>query len=418
MERVVADICDGNAVDAAMGDVDTVFHTAAIIAPETIVTRSRRARVRAVNVEGTRHVLHAARRHGVARLVYTSSVNAAELRPHAGADETVPPAGPGSDLYSATKAEAERLVLAADGDGLATCALRPGGIYGPGEPHHFPRIVRDVLRGRVRALVDGGRARADNVFIDDLVEAHLAAAQSLVTEDSPSRGRAYFISDGIPQNYFHFFGPTFEQLGVPFPKRSISASAVRPLAAVAEMVHALGGPRPPVTLMELDKLRFDHFFRIDAAARDLGWKPQVGPKEGHARAAAWVQELARRHEEHAVLHEVDRPAVGWCLAIGSGLGLLFLLAYSSTAYAAWRTSVGPMLPQPVLRGIALGAIGLHVGEAAYAFSAARRNGLNASAWSWQTLLVGYPSLRLLLRRIDAEAAKSTSAAKPVEAAGT
>jgi len=404
-EVVVGDIRDYDAVRSACEGVDTLFHTAAQIVPLRIASEQQRREVETVNVGGTEHVLAAARDAGVARVVYTSSVNVVVDRPYSGADESVPYARQeGIDLYTETKAKAERQVLAADGEGLATCALRPGGIYGPGEGQHFPRIVRNALRGQVVALIDGGRALADNVYIDDLVAAHRMAAEALCEPEAANRGRAYFISDGQPQNYFHFFKPTMDQLGVPFPTRSVPAAVVEPITRMGELLHSLGGPRPPLTTMELDKLRHDHFFSIEGAARDFGWRPTVPPDEGHRRCQEWVAYLATEERRIMASDEVERPAVGWQVAVLGGLGLLFALAFVPEAYAFWRRSVGPMLPRRVLQGIAAAAIALHVGEATYAYSLAKREGMEtAGRWAWQTLLFGYPSLRLLKRRVQERA---------------
>jgi 3beta-hydroxy-delta5-steroid dehydrogenase/steroid delta-isomerase len=400
-EVVVGDIRDHDAVRAACEGIDTVFHAAALIRPLRIASEAQRREVETVNVGGTEHLLSAAREAGVSRVVYTSSVNVVVDRPYAGADESVPYAREeGIDLYTDTKARAERLVLEADGDELATCALRPGGIYGPGEPQHFPRIVQNALRGQVIALIDGGRALADNVYIDDLVAAHRMAAEALCEPEARNRGKAYFISDGQPQNYFHFFKPTMDQLGVPFPTRSVPAMVVDPITRIGELLHSLGGPRPPLTTMELDKLRHDHFFSIEGAERDFGWRPQVPPEEGHQRCREWVAYLATEERRMMESDEVERPAVGWQVAVLGGLGLLFALAFVPEAHAFWRKHVGPMFPRRVLQGIAAVAIGLHVGEAGYAYTLAKREGMaTAGRWAWQTLLFGYPSLRLLNRRI-------------------
>lgn len=106
---------------------------------------------------------------------------------------------------------------------------------------------------------------------------------------------------------------------------------------------------------------------------------------------------------HAAQSAVDRPHVGWWVAVLGGMALLAVLAFHAGAYATWCEWVTTALPQNMLRRIFVIAVGLHVGEATYAVRLARRAGLGESAGGWfaQTLMLGFPSLRLLRRRVKA-----------------
>ena len=97
---------------------------------------------------------------------------------------------------------------------------------------------------------------------------------------------------------------------------------------------------------------------------------------------------------------IDHPHVGWWVGVLGGMGALAVLAFNTGAYAAWCELVTAALPQNLLRGIFAVAVFLHVAEATYAFRVAQRARLGAQAGPWfvQTLLLGFPSLRLLLRR--------------------
>ncbi len=97
---------------------------------------------------------------------------------------------------------------------------------------------------------------------------------------------------------------------------------------------------------------------------------------------------------------VDRPPLGWWLAVLGGMGLLALLAFHPGAYGMWRAAVTAALSQDLLRGIFVAALLTHLGEAVYAFRLAQRAGLadHAAGWFLQTFTLGYPSLRLLRRR--------------------
>ncbi len=96
---------------------------------------------------------------------------------------------------------------------------------------------------------------------------------------------------------------------------------------------------------------------------------------------------------------VERPHPGWWVAVLGGLGLTALLAFDPAAYALWARRVTDALSPAVLQAMLVVAVVLHVGEALYAWRLARRSGFPAGAWFSQTLLVGFPSLRLLLRRV-------------------
>ncbi len=98
---------------------------------------------------------------------------------------------------------------------------------------------------------------------------------------------------------------------------------------------------------------------------------------------------------------VERPGAPWWIAILSGMGLLAVLALHAGAYAWWSEHVTKALSRPLLQWILAAAVLVHVGEGLQARRIALRGGLRASAngWFWQTLLLGFPSMILLRRRI-------------------
>src|SRR5262249_54032330 len=155
------------------------------------------AEYHAANVVGTQNVLAACREHGVGRLVFTSSPSVV-IGDHAveGGDESLPYPRRYLAHYPRTKAEAERLVLAANRPGLATVALRPPIIWGPGDHHLIPRLLARARAGKLRQVGDGSN-RVDVTYIDNAAAAHLRAADRLAP-GSPVAGRAYFVSQGEP----------------------------------------------------------------------------------------------------------------------------------------------------------------------------------------------------------------------------
>jgi hypothetical protein len=97
---------------------------------------------------------------------------------------------------------------------------------------------------------------------------------------------------------------------------------------------------------------------------------------------------------------VERPQIGWWIAILGGLAMNAYVAFDGGAYAWWCGHVTTVLPQGLLQTVFIAAVLTHVAEATYAARLAQRSGLGNSAAGWfvQTLLLGFPSLRLLRRR--------------------
>ncbi|HET6417613.1 MAG TPA: NAD-dependent epimerase/dehydratase family protein, partial [Polyangiales bacterium] len=266
------DIRNRDALSEAMKGVDTVFHTAAMIETLTYTPRPFAEQVRSVNIEGTRSVLQTARDSGVRRLVHTSSIITVFGDGHSGVDETAP-YSTASDLYSSTKVASEQLVLAANGEsGMFTCALRPGGIYGPGERNTLIGPMIKALKQGVPIVVFGdGATRMDYTYIDNLVDAQIRAAERLV-EGSPVCGEAYFVTDGDPINTGDFSQTLVGQMGLDARTLRVPGRLARAIATAGERVfQLLGKPKPPVSIVDVELCVHDSYFSIDSARRDLGY---------------------------------------------------------------------------------------------------------------------------------------------------
>src|SRR4029079_1065021 len=114
-------------------------------------------------------------------------------------------------------------VLAANGDNLLTCALRPHLIWGPRDQQLIPRLLERAKRGRLRR-VGAGRNRIDTIYVENAAAAHLLAADAL-TPGSPVCGRAYFVSQGEPVNCWECIDQILALAGLPPVRRSISLAA-------------------------------------------------------------------------------------------------------------------------------------------------------------------------------------------------
>ena len=270
---------------ASCEGVDTVFHTAAVIEALTHAPRSMAETIESINVGGTKNVIRAARRAGARRLVHTSSIMASFCMGAEGSDESAP-YSTSRDLYTATKVAGERAVLDANGkEGLLTCAIRPGGIYGPGERLTYGRLVRVLKMGVPLFIFGDGSARLDYVYIDNLVDAELRAAERLV-DGSPVCGEAYFLSDETPINAGQFSIELVKNMGLETPLIRVPDRVARAIGAAWERFYQIFGlSKPLFTVANVKLCDIDHYFSIDKAKRHLGYAPLVDTEEGLRRTA-------------------------------------------------------------------------------------------------------------------------------------
>ena len=292
VETEIGNLADAAAVARAVAGVDVVFHVAARAGVWGRYTDYHR-----VNVTGTENVIAACRRHGVHRLVHTSSPSVVFCgRDQEGIDESVPYARRFLAHYPRTKALAEQRVLAANSADLATVALRPHLIWGPGDPHLVPRILERARAGRLRRL---GREekRVDTVYIDNAAEAHVRAADRLAP-GSPVAGRAYFIAQGEPIPVWDLVNRILAAGSLPPVTRTVSPRTAYAAGAVLEFLYRVFRieQEPPMTRFVARQLATAHWFDLTAARRDLGYEPTVCLEDGLARLADWLREEALRRE--------------------------------------------------------------------------------------------------------------------------
>lgn len=287
------DLADAEAVAAAVAGCEIVYHVAARPGSWGPYRSYYDA-----NVRGTEHILTACRRHQVHNLVYTSTPSVVSRGTDLeGIDETLdyPPAYKAH--YPATKAIAERLVRAANGDDLRTVSLRPHLIWGPGDPNLLPRLVQRAKAGRLRRI--GAARLIDTTYIDDAVAAHLLAGAKLQSAGwRDVAGKVYFISSGTPIASWTMIDRMLAAADLPPVSRNISPRAAYALGCAMEVVYGILRVRnePPLTRWVVDELSTAHWYDISAARRDLDYQPAVSMAEGMTRLARWWQdEGARLH---------------------------------------------------------------------------------------------------------------------------
>ena len=249
------------------------------------------------NVAATRHVIAACRAACVPRLVFTSS-------PSVVFDGTDHVNARASDVayprrylaeYPRTKALAERLVLDENDDALATVALRPHLVYGPGDPNLVPRLLARADAGKLR-IVGDGTSVVSLTFAENGAAAHIAAAEALAEGGARSEcaGRPFFVNDRQPVQLWPWINQVLAGTGRAPVTRRVPSGVAYAAGAVLEFGSRMLGRRrePPMTRFVARQLATSHSYDISPFVEATG-KRYEQPVDGATatdRTIAWALE--------------------------------------------------------------------------------------------------------------------------------
>ncbi|HZO87546.1 MAG TPA: NAD-dependent epimerase/dehydratase family protein [Chthonomonadaceae bacterium] len=307
IEMLAGQVADPEALDQAVRGCDVVFHCA----HDWHCTET--------NLAGARHLAETCLRHAVRRLVYVSSMAVYEPLPDGDVDETSA-AEPCGWTYQDNKLAVEHLFLRCRQErGLPVVIVQPTLVYGP---YSFPFTlfrVGQLRSGRV-VLPDDGGGLCNLVYIDDVVEALLLAA-----EREEAVGERFLISGAAPVTWREFYAayermlhiegvvlmpsaeierlqqaanaPSVEMLRHD-PRRLLQWGPIRPAykllrralgeALIARVKQSVPMPLhlPDAQALALYKARAR--VRIDKARRLLGYHPAFDFETGMALTAEYV----------------------------------------------------------------------------------------------------------------------------------
>ncbi len=281
--QIQGDISDPGAVEQSVRGKDVVFHVAA----KPGVWGAYRDYY-LPNVVGAQNVIDACLKHGVGRLIYTSSPSVVfDGSNMEGVDETMPYPRRFHSYYPQTKALAEQAVVHASCAELKTIILRPHLIWGPGDNHLVPRIIARASQLR---QVGNGKNKVDTIYIDNAADAHILAAEKLAANAALS-GHIYFISQGEPVLLWEMINAILNAADLPPVQKTVSHRTAWMIGAFLEIVYKSFKivREPRMTRFVANELATSHWFDISAARRDLDYTPQVNTQEGLERLAVWLK---------------------------------------------------------------------------------------------------------------------------------
>ncbi|XP_020864164.1 3 beta-hydroxysteroid dehydrogenase type 7 isoform X1 [Phascolarctos cinereus] len=300
---IQGDVTRAEDVVAALAGADVVIHMAGLVDvwglndPEIIYR---------VNVQGTQNVIDACVQTGTRFLVYTSSMEAlgpnTKGHPFYRGNEDTPYEAIHTQPYPRSKAQAERLVLEANGRKvrgglpLVTCALRPTGIYGEGHQlmldfYRNAQCTGGWLFRTIPASVEHGRVYAGNV-----AWMHVLAARELGSRATTMGGQIYFCYDDSPYKSYEDFN--LEILG-PCGIRLLGTRPLLPyfllflLAILNAFLQWLLRPLVVYTALinpyTLSLANTTFTVHTDKAQRHFDYQPLYGWEESRDRTVSWVK---------------------------------------------------------------------------------------------------------------------------------
>ena len=271
---VCGDLADSSALREAVKDVEAVFHAAARVhaVPKT---PEEEAAFFEVNVEGTSNLLAAIEEQAIRSFVFFSTIAVfgdacMPIRESLPVDPQTP--------YAISKYQAEQKILSAGRDqGFSASVLRLSMVYGEGDRGNFQRMLRAIDRGRF-VFIGRGDTLKSMTYVENVVEAALLAASS-----PSAAGRVFVISDPHPYSVREVAGAIAEALGRPTPRLSVPKFAAMAAAGACEVVAKLCGARLPITPRDVRVLLSDVVCDTNLARSELGFRGEVGLREGIAR---------------------------------------------------------------------------------------------------------------------------------------
>jgi dihydroflavonol-4-reductase len=279
VKQVTGDVRSAADVQGATAGCKAVFHVAALY---RFWARDP-GDFYAVNVDGTRNVLQAARGAGVGRLVYTSTVGTLGLERVSGdgsADEAAfPDVRHLYGSYKRSKYVAEHEVLRAAAEGLSVSLVLPTFPLGPGDRTPTPtgQLVLDYLNGRVPGYVD---TVLNVAHVDDVARGHVLALEH------GTRGRSYILG-GENLTLQRLLGELATVTGLPAPRLKVPRALSLAVAAVSETVEGRMLRRHPSIPLEAARMSTSRMAFDDTRARhELGYSSRPA-REALEESARW-----------------------------------------------------------------------------------------------------------------------------------
>ena len=275
-------LTDLASIDNAMKGCDQVYHLAAFAAvwirkPEEIYEQ---------NVQGTTNILESALKHGVKRVVHTSTAGVFGPSGKKPNSEDNPIAETHFVHYDRSKAQAEQTINTYVRDGMDVLIVNPTRVYGPGklgDSNGVTRMIRDYIKGKWHIIPGNGQSVGNYVYIDNVVDGHILAMEKGRT------GERYLLG-GSDLSFNEFFNILKEVTGSHYFLIKIPLFIGISIAAIMLTIAKLTGRMPLITPGLLKRYSHNWAVSSEKARSELGYDP-VEFREGLRRTVEWLQTI-------------------------------------------------------------------------------------------------------------------------------
>jgi nucleoside-diphosphate-sugar epimerase len=276
-EAVVGDITDEAAVRAAVNGVAAVFH----LAGKLLIPGVPASEYQKTHVDGTKLLLACCQQQpSLQRFVHCSTTGVLGVTGDQPADEYGPMRP--TNVYEATKAEAELAVRDTWQEGFPAVIVRPALVYGPGDLH-LVGFFRTILRHRFRPI--GHRAVwLHPIYIEDMTEALVRCGQ-----DDAAVGECFHIAGREPVLLAELAAAIARAEGTNLPRGNIPLPAARALAVAGDRLPTRLKRLAPLTRNRLDFLTNSRVYDVAKATRVLGFTAAIDVPTGITRSVAWYR---------------------------------------------------------------------------------------------------------------------------------
>jgi dihydroflavonol-4-reductase len=284
LEGLDVEIYEGNVLNqvsilAALGGIENVFHLAGIIS----IMPGQDPVVHDVNVNGTLNMAKAARKAGVKRFVYTSSIHAFKRMPFGIVIDEQIPIDPNSTIaaYDRSKAEATLAVLAEVKLGLPAVIVCPTGVIGPYDykGSELGILIQEWMIHKVDFLIEGNY---DFVDVRDVVQGIIGA------RDKGAIGQIYILS-GELVHVADIWRLVKELVNIKSSFIQIPTKLAIIAARFAQLYYPFSKSKPRLTTYSIETLHTNAVITNNKARTSLGFHPRL-LKETIADTVKWWQE--------------------------------------------------------------------------------------------------------------------------------